>query len=445
MRQISDFGLGALAASLFSFACAGGTDTGNPYIPPQGTSEPVRCDQTERTLEPGETTSLGTSANELYGWLRGEHRESLEWKDAASSFDPENGHSEITIEVEPLGARFIDQRPGPYKPYGKKEEITPPDIAPYNYSCGDWIELDVRLHVSTQDGALDETLETTLETRAPDIVSGRLKLQVDTLNGSFQPEVPMLQGRVPRGRPYLSLSFSLSRYGSAGGLFLGTNIVNSDGTVEEISTLGQVARFPAGDDCGSGNVRLSADEALRGVSMAGVLERLNASSPAPLDGSSATLELEFASSTESVCVYLNQDGSIWPSGKVRFPGTVRLRSSDQRIDGTFPIMLTGEASAGVLERSAAGGGGSYPLSAAEATAATRRYAIVEPLDFSGHAGGFFMFTNEVTDTGTVGALRAYGLDAVDCLENPPPNEENANGPGCTDTDRVEIWGVSWSK
>jgi len=57
--------------------------------------------ETERALELDEATSLGVSANELFSWVSGEHRESLFWDGFAPN--PEELRAEITLQIEALG------------------------------------------------------------------------------------------------------------------------------------------------------------------------------------------------------------------------------------------------------------------------------------------------------------------------------------------------------
>jgi hypothetical protein len=428
------------------WACAGGTDTGNPNDGgPTENGNGELCDQSERALDLDETTSLGVSANDLLSWVSGEHREALAWQDSAGSFGPEHGRSEITLEIGPLGARFIDRRAKERTDNGEEggPTIALAEIGTYGDPCADSIALDVRLHLSTSGGALDETLDATLEAKAPDFVTGQLGLPLDTLNGSFEAEVPVPPGFVVHGTPRLVLSLGVSEYGSTGELGLSSEFRSTDGQAAAQGGVGVLARFPADNFCGTSSISIAADQTLRGLSMASVLERLNTASPAALDGSSATLQLEFASQTARVCVAL--DAPLDQPAALEFPGTVRLRSSDQRIDGTFPVQLSGEATSGALHSSRAEAS-EYLLDPARATAAARGYAIRAPLDFSEYDGGAFQFSTEVTDTEAVGALQAFGLDQADCVTNPPPPDPDGNGsPGCSGTERIPIWGASWSK
>jgi len=446
MRQLGNSRLGIFTASLCLWACAGGTDTGNPHD--GGTVSEggdALCDQTVRALDLDEATALGVSANDLLSWVSGEHRETLAWQDTNASYGPEHGRSEISLEIGPLGARFIDRRPKERTDDGREEGHTliEPDIALYGDPCADSIALDVRVHVSTSGGALDETLDATLEARAPDFVTGQLSLPLDALNGSFEADVPVPPGFVVRGSPRLVLSLGVSEYGSTGELGLSSEFESTDGQAASQGGLGVLARFPADNFCGTSSISISADQTLRGVSMASVLERLNSASPAAIDGSAATLQLEYTSLAGQVCVAL--DGPLGGQTVLSFPGSVRLRSSDQRMDGTLAVTLSGEATGGRLESSRAEAS-EYLVDPDAAAAAARSFAIRAPLDFSSYDGGAFQFSTEVTDTEAVGALIAYGLDQADCVTNPPPPDPDGNGsPGCSGTERIQIWGASWSK
>jgi hypothetical protein len=190
-----------LVASLLLCACAGGTDTGNPNDDRTTNTEGGgSCDEAARPLELDEITPLGVSAAELLSWVGGTHTETLAWQDSAASFGPEHGRSEITIEVESLGARFIDR--SPKQSSGGAGTLAIPEIALIGGDpCADSVALDVRLHLSTAGGALDETVETTLQARARDYATGQLTLPTDLLTGSFQAQVSVPNGSVARRPP----------------------------------------------------------------------------------------------------------------------------------------------------------------------------------------------------------------------------------------------------
>ena len=449
-----------LAASLLLFACAapvsndngngngngndpnafGGTDTGNPNDDRGTVGEGGSCDQTESALALDAATPLGVSAAELVRWVGGAHQESLAWQDQSASFGPEHGTSQITIEIETLGARFIDRRPAERAGGGAGPLL---DIGFLGDPCADSIALDVRLHLSTAGGALDETVDTTLEAKARDFVSGRFSLPLDMLTGSFQADVSVPNGFVIRKAPQLSVELGISEYGSKGQFVLLSEFESLDGQAVGQGSGGILAHFPADDSCASGSIGIAADQTVRGVSVNAVLERLKGASPARLDGSSASLQLGFTSKATSLCVAL--DGPENGATRIEFPGRVSLHSSDQRIDGSIDVTLSGDATGGVLEHANALAN-DFLLDRAQAAAAVAKYAIAQPLDFSSYDGGAFEFSVDVTETEAVGALRAYGLDQADCVTNPIPVEPGAqSAPGCRGTDRIPLWSATWSK
>src|SRR5699024_6224662 len=130
----------------------------------------------------------------------------------------------------------------------------------------------------------------------------------------------------------------LSQHGDRGQLQLLSQFQSSDGQLAGQGAVGVLARFPADDTCQAG-IGVAADQSVRGLSLAAVLERLNGSSPARLDGSAATLDLTFASSAARVCVAL--DGPESGSMRIEVPGRVQLHSSDQRIDGAIDVTISG--------------------------------------------------------------------------------------------------------
>ncbi len=422
---------------------AGGTDTGNPNDGRGTTVENGigNCDEAARALDPDEVTPLGVSAAELLSWVGGTHTETLAWQDSAASFGPEHGRSEITIEVEPLGARFIDR--SPKQSSGDGAGLAIAEIALIGGDlCPDSIALDVRLHLSTAGGALNETVETTLQASARDYATGHLTLPTDMLTGSFEAQVSVPNGFVQRGSPKLQVDLGLSQYGDRGQVQLQSEFASSDGQAVGQGGAGIIARFPADDICQSG-IGVAADQSVRGISVAAVLEQLNGSSPARLAGSSATLDLAFESSAARVCVAL--DGSESGPMRIEVPGKVRLLSSDQHIDGSIDVTISGDASGGVLQRSSANAN-DFLLDTAQAQAKVATYAIAQQLDFSSYDGGSFEFLAEVNGGAASGALRAYGVLLPDCQKNPPAPVPGAqSSPGCAGADRIPLWSATWSR
>jgi hypothetical protein len=437
-----------LAATLFLCACSGGTDTGNPID--NGSTDPDNtageggelCSESARPLSLEEGTELGFSAAQVLGWASGEHRESLLWREQGQSFGPEQGRSELTLTVEPLGARFIDRAPK-QRSDGSEEgpAIALAEIGYESDPCADSIALDVRLGIATAGGALAESVETTLHARARDVLTGNVTLPLDQLSGSFEAQVATPAGSVPRGTPKLQLGFTLSQYGNTGQFGLLSEFESIDGSAVGQGGIAQLARFPADGYCEQGGVSATGTQSVRGLSVSAVLEQLSQISPARLDGSSATLELGFTSTAQSVCIQLG--GPESGTTRVEFPGRVTLRASDQSIDGTLDVTLAGAATAGVLAESSATGN-RYISDRAEAAQALADSPVQRSFDLSNYDGAALDFTTTVSDSEALGSLIVSGLDVADCVTNPPPVEPGAmSSPGCRGTDRIELWRASW--
>ncbi|HVZ36993.1 MAG TPA: hypothetical protein VG963_31425 [Polyangiaceae bacterium] len=427
-----------------SDAAGGGTDTGNPDDDRGTNAEGGLCDETESELGLDDATSLGVSAADLFAWVGGTHQATLAWQDGAASFGPEHGLSQITLEIQPLGAHFIDRSPAQGAGTSNGLAINT-EIATIGGGdpCADSVALDVNLHLSTAGGALDETLETTLEARAGDFATGQVTLPTDALAGSFTVDAPPPSGFVARGAPKLNVEIALSKYGDRGQITLSTEFQSSDGQAVSQGGAGVLARFPADDECLSGNIGVPANQSVRGVSVDAVLASLNATSPARLDAVDATLELAFASNAQRVCVVL--DGPESSPLQLQFPGTVQLSSSDQRMRGSIEVTLSGQAASGVLQSSSATAN-AFLANPADANAAVSKFAIAEPLDFSSYSGGSFAFRADASPSVATGSLTASAIQLPDCAINPPKLDPDAQGsPGCPGADLVPLWSASWSK
>jgi hypothetical protein len=428
-----------IAMSLVLFSCSiDGTDTGNPATDDRG--DAGDCDQTEHDIEFKEVTPLGFAVQDVLTWLAGEHHESLLWLEENNpSLGPERGRAELTLDVQPLAARFISRtsRDG-VREYS--QAVTPLTSVVDSF-CHDSIALDVSLRISTAGGALAETVQTSLEVRASDFVAGQVIMPTDSLTGSFHADLQLLPGFVARGVPNLVFDLRLSNVGSTGRLSMQSDTVSSDGQVTGQGGGGILAHFPAGGSCPTGSIAVPADRTIRGVSAASVLQQLKDSSPMRLDGSMAGLELSFESNADSLCAILD----VPEIGAVEFPGSVTLRSSDQRIDGKIDVILAGQALAGVQSHSSAFAYNLIP-NPVEAAAAVSQYAIRESLDFTGYAAGAFRFSTEVTDADAFGELRVDGVNDDECATAPsvsaPGGPSTPPSIGCS---RMALWRARWSQ
>jgi hypothetical protein len=435
-------GLGLIAlAAAYNGGCTG-TDTGNPHDGGESTGS-ERCDEVRRELALGESTSLGVTARDVLDLASGEHRETLAWLVSPNgvAYGPESGTGEITIVVEPRGgARFIERTP---KGQGSDREEVGIDLFTPEDQCPDAIEVDVRLHILTAGGALDETLDTTLDATSGELVVGNVRLPTDGLAGSFEVHMPVPAGFELSKAPELILTLGISAYGAVGELGVVSEIRSTDGAVAGQTGVPRLAHFPAENFCGSSAISVERDQVIRGISIQGVLDRLNAQSPASLTPGGAALSLEFSTSAERMCVLLGapKDAPL----PVEFPGRVRLSAPDENIEGSIVVSFAAEALDGQLV-SVSANANAFANDPVEAAALASDFAIQEPLDLSRYDGGAFEFaTTSESSAGVSGVLRAYGLLEPDCANQTPVATPGGgmSSPGCAGTERIELWGFTW--
>jgi hypothetical protein len=124
-----------------------------------GGETPIRCSPSVQVdpLEPGADSPLGTSADDIVASLGGKHSATLTWSDATTT--------------------------------GLVADVTYDGRAGYSPSCKH-NEVDVAVALSTDDGALAESLNAELFAASPDSGSFDVDVDASTLAGSFMSSHP---------------------------------------------------------------------------------------------------------------------------------------------------------------------------------------------------------------------------------------------------------------
>lgn len=140
------------------------------------------CRESARVVEHDEQTPLGFSAADVLGWIEGTRTAPLAWKAetdqsvaSAISVAPEEGASsiELTIESGDGSIRFVERAAG-----SGGEDL--PGLA-----CSDTLELDVRVQVTTANGALRDVFDGQMVMGAAQHAELTLRLEPSELEGSF--------------------------------------------------------------------------------------------------------------------------------------------------------------------------------------------------------------------------------------------------------------------
>jgi hypothetical protein len=425
------------------------TDTGNSNEGISSTGEEGNlggnCEETEVELDPSAQTSLGFTAQSVLDFVVGEHSSSLAWLDATEEYGPESGRSEIALTVTPLGPPVLVDREPRAASNGDSEEggLLLGEI----YSpCNDSIRIDVSIAVTTARGALDEVVETSIVANASDFAQGRFSLDLANLDGSFE-ATPTAPRNTEITRSSLVAELGFSTLGSVGAFSLQSEFRSLDGQAVGQGGGGALAHFPADDYCGPAAVSVTAEQSVRGLSMAQALGALNATSPSQVryqSGAPSELTLTFSSAETRVCAGFGEPayGQDTAGGMtLEFPGVATLSSADGRVEGNVPLQIVASNENGTIMTTAQANIDAEPSGAA---ALPSQFGVQDAIDFSVYDGAMVQFSSTVASDTIGGSLRVYGLDVADCVTNPPPPDPDGMGsPGCRGTDRIPLWGAFW--
>jgi hypothetical protein len=175
----------SLMAALLLGACLGG-QTGGETGADSPTEDETQyagagCEEEVTPLAADEVSALGFSAADV-ALLVGESVTTpmvwLDTTDLGVQATVEPGPSELTITIlDSTDPRFVDASP--------KEPEDGAAIEPAA-DCPDRVDVDVTLHITTADGALDETVSTTLHATSAELVDLVVPLDPTSLTGTFR-------------------------------------------------------------------------------------------------------------------------------------------------------------------------------------------------------------------------------------------------------------------
>jgi len=113
-----------------------------------------QCKETPRALGLDETSPLGFSPRDVLGFAQGEHTAAFEWLGSPRvPYGPETGQGTLLLKVTSLGrARLVTRVPA-------GAAIVTEQLG----CCPDSVQLDVRLVLQTEGGALNETFDAVLD------------------------------------------------------------------------------------------------------------------------------------------------------------------------------------------------------------------------------------------------------------------------------------------
>jgi hypothetical protein len=268
-------------------------------------------------------TAAGFSADDVLAYAAGTHEERLTWQVVESpeeqgevAVGPESGTRALSITVEPRGdaARF---------------HVPSAGVIGHGLVCEPWLEIDVRVIVRSQGGALLEGFDATLVSQ-----KGAFAYVSATSDGGS----PLAQGELSVGRPGntlagIELRFVFTPYGVTGTLLA---------RWAESPYESELAHFGKAH-CAKGHFALSLDDDLEGTSARELVRERGTHDdlPGSWDGGTAV--------NASIALALTDDTTVcglevdWGVDQVGFDlavsGEVTLTTEDGRLDETMPGSL----------------------------------------------------------------------------------------------------------
>lgn len=336
----------ALSAFLCLYACEDGTSTGNPNMDGDGPGEisnaggGTNCKiKSAQEIGVDAETSLGFKASDLLAFVEGKHEEKLRWNPQDGfGYGPESGEHALTIEITRKGAPRLTH----YTPVSSNGgEI---GLLGGADDCSDAIEIDVQVHVETDQGALDETFDSTLVARNRKSISIYHRLKDDAANGSFATtSVSVPNARVVQ----LSLGMTLTEFGTQGS-FTGILEQRSNGAVSAGASRDPIASWGP-QDCGYHGTPVPRSAKIQSYSADDVLALLNRSQSGSVtfDGAQASsATMAFSAHSDHACAVLGDGNATFGgAGSMYVRASLRIRSSDGRIDATWPVGVTANSTA----------------------------------------------------------------------------------------------------
>jgi len=306
-------------------------------------------------IAPDAETPLGFKASDVLAFLESAREEKLSWNPQQNfSYGPESGQHALSLSITRKGAPRLTKYKMASGPFGEIGLVG-------GDSCSDAIEIDLEVKLKTDQGALDETFETTVVVRHAKLVTIYHRLKDDKPNGSFAvgnislPNARLIQ---------LTFNIQLTPFGTQGS-FSGIVEQRFEATPGS-SSGGAIGASAGGRDpiaswgprsCGYNGTAVPRTAKIDGFSGDDVLALVNRAQSGSVtfqgaQPSSATLS--FVTSDEHVCAVLN-DGlaTIGGKGAVHVRATLKLKSADGRVDASWQVEITAKPDAsGALDEAA---------------------------------------------------------------------------------------------
>jgi hypothetical protein len=266
------------------------------------------------------------TAQDVLAWVERTHVEAIRWvQPLGATVGPESGERALYITV----TRASDRA---------REHV--PETIPIGHGtrCEHWLELDVKLALQTDDGALNEAIEGTLYTSDARVAYFHASAGDDAFGGELTIE-PISEGGLSR----FDLEIVLSPQGVGGALYAVWLVQTADFSYDDPRLFASIGTV----DCEPGEFAVGIDERVplsndgAGISAQQLLGQAEQLDTLPLtwrDGTRTTAALRFTSRDEGACGSVSST-SPEDAARLMVPGEVTFESADGRVGGTWPAYL----------------------------------------------------------------------------------------------------------
>jgi hypothetical protein len=420
------------------------------------------CKADENVLASTSTqTELGFSADDVLAFAAGSHDEAIRWHDSnLAIIGPEKGEHRVTIALSYEGGEIRWMTPsaasggpgiGGPEPAMDAPLIDLPAIG--GPGCMPWLEVDVKVTVKSDEGALDESFDATLRARNEMLGTVFVSPEPDELGGSFAPE-QILQPDFELAQ--LDLNINFTPFGVSG-RFNGVFETMRSGSGNDAAIGGAAGDKPFAEigreGCGQyyGAFPVPLDQMVEATTGADVVELVTSARDLAVswsDGTSSTATLAFTPSQSGACVLL--DDHFYDGVTLLVDGQVALQSADGKVDALWAASARAELpESGALqqvkltvERKSGG--------APEGEAHGIPGANVDAYDDS-----YFTFTLAIANDSAMGELKVTGFEFAPCAGGAPdepkpsmpsdapagdsiPPDQGGGTAGCRGADIIDV-------
>lgn len=437
LHHFTHFGFVAL---VLTSACEGGqTGDLSGEHPGNGTETNGGCEEHKQKLADFDTMTNAGSAEQVLAYAEKSFDAPISWKEApagqAWTAGPESGTGTLHLDV----ARGESAYSLTYTQKANDSGIELGSICPPPQ-----LGVEVHVNVTTEGGALAESYDTMLRTSAPGVATLRVPVDLTKLGGSLTVSSSIAGAKLVQ----MSLDATLMAEGTSGRIS-GIQQIDS-GTGASSASQAVLAVWPDSAACqqlfqdGAG-LGVTVEQAALGVSGTDTLASVALAQPtsiAWMDGTESTLTVAIEATGDG-CFRVNSlPVEAGGGATVTYPVTIKAKSEDGRLDGTYAGQVT------------VSGSGS------ERTVTATAYLDVSVDDVakSGFADvsvptgsdGLRLRIESIFSDGTAsGTVQLFSVENPPCLTEPVTPMATPGGgmsvPGCAGQSQTRLEGASWPR